>query len=71
MNKDLRRLVLACIIGSLAVLTGCGQKNDGMRKSRHGNCKQQMQDSRTWMDDDKDSMKHQDKDDSSGYNGCG
>jgi len=57
MRKDVQRFFLAAIVGSLAVMTGCGQNDNGMMKSRHGDGKQQMDDkSKVWMEEDKESM---------------
>ena len=57
MRKDVQRFFLAAIVGSLAVMTGCGQNNNGMMKSRHGEAKQQTEDrSKTWMEEDKEPM---------------
>ena len=63
MSKDLKRLFLAAIIGSLAVMTGCGQSNNEMMKSRHGDSKQQKE-SKVWMEEDKEPMPKQDQKDS-------
>ncbi len=39
MKKDLQRLVLATIVGSLAVMTGCGKNDNAVMKNGQRNGK--------------------------------
>ncbi|MDN3506357.1 MAG: hypothetical protein P0S96_03910 [Simkaniaceae bacterium] len=53
----MQRFFLAAIVGSLAVMTGCGQNNNEMMKSRHGDAKDQVDEAqKTWMEDNKEPM---------------
>ena len=46
-------------------MTGCGQNNNGMMKSRHGDNKQKVDDKqKVWMEEDKEPMPRDEKKDS-------
>jgi hypothetical protein len=67
MKKDLQKVILASIIGSLAVMTGCGQKNDnGMMKSPAK--PKTEEEAKSWYDEGSKNMKMEKESKNGSYN---
>jgi len=60
MEKDIKRLVLAVAVGSFAMMTGCGQSNNGMMKNRSGETEQKMGEMNNSRNMDEDQRRNDD-----------